>query len=318
MPRSLTARTLPFASLAIGALSVMLASGPSAGAATTTTVAIPTAFCNQVKTSQTAIASATGATKLSAIAAQWTKIESAAPATIKGSVDVIRTAYEAAAKAGNDSAVKTTDVTAAGKAVTTFYTQRCGNYTRPVDNGGPDGDNNDGGPRRGFDNTAFEAYRACLAKNGLNLPAPGGNRPANGATPTTVKGKAAAAPAQINPSDPKVIAAMNACKSLLPAGAQGGFGGFGGPNGGRGGRGNFGAIQACLTKKGVNLQGAFGRRNGANGGNGANGAAPAPGANGAPAAGGQPPQIDAKTQAAIEACRKEAAAAAPSTTLKKV
>jgi hypothetical protein len=138
---------------------------------------------------------------------------------------------------------------------------------------------------------------AAGSKPGVNppiKPAPGA-KPALGATPAVGAAKAdtgANSSANtgarrgggfgLDPADPAVAKAMKACESLRPAG------GFGG--GGPGGRGGFGnpAMQACLTKKGVNL------------------APPAPGSGGAAgAADGNRPAFDAKTQAAFEACRKE-------------
>jgi hypothetical protein len=60
-----------------------------------------------------------------------------------------------------------------------------------------------GVPGGGANNTAFQAYRSCLADHGVTLPATGGL-------------------GAINRNDPKVQAAMKTCLPLLPTGGFGG------------------------------------------------------------------------------------------------
>jgi hypothetical protein len=55
----------------------------------------------------------------------------------------------------------------------------------------------------GARSSAFQVYRSCLGDHGVTLPSSGG-----------LSG--------INQSDPKVVAAVNACKALVPAGGFGG------------------------------------------------------------------------------------------------
>ncbi len=255
------------------------------------------AFCRQVTASQAVIAKATGTpkAKLTAIGAEWTKIAATAPADIKTDVLAVRTAYTAAAKAGVDTAAKTPAVASSGQKISSYFAQNCGG-------GGLGGSGGrDGGPGEGGGNSPERAaYRDCLTKNGVTLPAAGqrgGNGGGNGAdnagAPTAARPAGAGAGAVgngggrrgggagfgLDSADPEVAKALKACESLLPAG---GFGGFGGGGGGRGGLRNP-AIQACLTKKGVKI--------------------PTPAA-GAPGGGNRAP-LDAKTQAAVDACQKE-------------
>ena len=155
------------------------------------------AFCRQVTDSQTAIGKATAdaPAKLKATAAEWVKIESTAPTTIKPSVVIVRTAYQTAAKAGTNDAVKVAAVVAAGTKITTFVSANCRAGAVGGFAGGPD----------------LTAYRDCLTKPGVSLGTPGsGSRP--------------------NVDDPKVQAAMKTCADKLPAGAAGGFGGGRGGN----------------------------------------------------------------------------------------
>ncbi len=292
----------------LGVLSIGSLLGSGAHAATTSkpTAKVGEAFCRQVTASQTAIAKAVGTpkAKLTAIGAEWTKIAATAPGDVKANVLVVRTAYVEAAKAGVDTATKAPAVSAAGQQIAAYFTQNCGGAG--LAGAGGQGGRDGGGPG-GPDNPERTAYRECLAKNGATLPAPGqrgGNAgPANapvakaaaGAKPAaTVKPAAGAAAGGgtpgngggrrggfgLDPNDPVAAKAMKACESLLPAG------GFGGGRGG-GGFGNP-AMQACLTKKGVTI------------------ARPAGGgAGGAGGGGGARPVLDAKTQAALDACQKE-------------
>jgi hypothetical protein len=239
------------------------------------------AFCRQVTASQGSIAKAAGTStaRLSAIGAEWTKIAATAPVDIKADVLVVRTAYMEAAKAGADTAAKAPAVATAGAKISSYFAQNCGGGGI-VGASGQGGDG-DGGPGRdgpGGDSPERLAYRECLTKNGVTLPAPGQRPtggPANGAAGNGAGGKGGAAvptagakaasaakpgvgtagnpggPGNggprggfgLDPTDPAVAKAMKACESLRPAG------GFGG---GRGGFGNP-AMQACLAKKGVTL-----------------------------------------------------------------
>ena len=239
------------------------------------------AFCRQVTDSQAVIASATGdaIAKLDLTAKEWVKIEAQAPTEIKPKVAIVRIAFQAAAKAKSNTAVKVQAVTEAGKAITTFVSAGCG--SGPGGNGGPN-------------SAAFTAYRDCLIKNGLTLPTPGGGPApaASGATSTVARsttnpGQTRTAGqgrrggiGQLDASDPKVVAAMKACQSKLPAAGLGG-GGFGG-----GGQG----LRDCLAKKKITF---------------------------APGQGGTNGQPDAKTQKAIDECRAEATAGTTTTTKKK-
>jgi hypothetical protein len=364
-------------SFLVGFVGVVTLSSVSGSVAQAATAPKPgnaaAAFCRQVTASQGSIAKAAGTptVKLTAIGAEWTKIAATAPADIKADVMVVRTAYLAAAKAGVDTPAKAPTVATAGAKISSYFAQNCGGggIAGAGGQGGDQGPDGQGGPGRGgFGGNSPErvAYRDCLSKNGVTLPAPGqrpndgpgnvagGTGPGNGvgakpasATGVGTKGGAAAGspavgakpvggakpaasgagnpagnPASnpggpgngggrrgggfgLDPSDPAVAKAMKACESLLPAG------GFGG---GRGGFGNP-AMQACLTKKGITLTPPGGRAGGNAGGVGV-GAKPAAGnAAGKPtsgaagdasggAAGGRPP-LDAKTQAALDACQKE-------------
>jgi len=112
----------------------------------------------------------------------------------------------------------------------------------------------------GANASAFQAFRDCLAKQGVTLPArPGGGQggqgggtppagggqpPANGTPP------AGGAGGRFGNLTPKQQKAMTACQSLRPAG--GGFGGRGG-NANGGGQQNpaFAKYTACLKSHGV-------------------------------------------------------------------
>ncbi len=270
---------------AISAMSIAAFSGVSS-AQTTTTKATQRqpgaggagrgganrAFCSQVTDSQAVIAAAKGdaIAKLDLTAKEWVKIEAQAPTEIKPKVVIVRTGFQAAAKAKNNAAVKAQAVTDAGKAITTFVTTNCSR--------GPGG----------FDTSALTAYRDCLAKNGVTLPAPaaGGQPPAAGAGQAQPGGQGRRGGlGQLDPSDPKVAAAMKACQSKLPAGGLGGGGGAGGA-----GFGGGQALRDCLAKKKITFT---------------------------PGQGGTNGQPDAKTQKAIEDCRAEAAKAVTTTTKKK-
>jgi hypothetical protein len=350
--RVVTTHTKSLIASFVGVVTLVAASGSGALGATATKPANATAaFCRQVKASQGSIAKASGTptVRLTAIGAEWTKIAATAPADIKADVMVVRTAYVASAKSGIDTPAKAPAVATAGAKISSYFAQNCGTGGI-VGAGGAQGDDGEGGPGRGGpggNSPERIAYRDCLAKNGVTLPAPGqrpndapangagaaGTKAASGALGAAAKPVAGAKPAGaavgagdagngagrrgggfgLDPNDPAVAKAMKACESLRPTG------GFGG--GGRGGFGNP-AIQACLTKKGITLTPPAGRAggNGA-GGNGAGGnaavakpaagnaaAKPAGGAAGAATGGAGRPTLDAKTQAALDACQKEVGA----------
>ena len=115
----------------------------------------------------------------------------------------------------------------------------------------------------GGNGAAFQAFRDCLAKHGVTLPArPGGGRPGGG-TPPAGGGQPPAGGGQppANGAPPagggffgnltaKQRQAMTACQSLRPAGG----GGFrGGGNAAGGGQSNpaFAKYTACLKSHGV-------------------------------------------------------------------
>lgn len=292
----------------VGIVTLGTVSGPVAqGASVSKPGNAAAAFCRQVTASQGSIAKATGTAtvRLTAIGAEWTKIAASAPADIKADVLVVRTAYMESAKTGMDTAAKAPAVATAGAKISSYFAQNCGGGGIVGAQGqgrGGDGDIGSGGnsPER-------LAYRECLTKNGVTLPAPGqrpNGGPANGGpakvtgakgsapVPAPASGAKAASPAQpvvgaasnpgpgngeprggfgLDPNDPVVAKGLKACESLRPTG------GFGG------GRGGFGspAMQACLAKKGVTVAPPGGRAGGnAAGGNaaGANGAATKPAA----------------------------------------
>jgi hypothetical protein len=235
------------------------------------------AFCRQVTDSQAVIAAAKGdaIAKLDLTAKEWTKIEAEAPTEIKSKVVIVRIGFQTAAKAKTNAAVKAQAVTDAGKAITTFVTANCNR------GGGAGGA---GGGEGGANAAALTAYRDCLVKNGLTLPNPaaGGQPPSTVAGQTRTGGQARRGGlGQLDPSDPKVAAAMKACQSVLPAGGFGGGGGFG-----AGGQ----ALRDCLAKKKITFT---------------------------PGQGGTNGQPDAKTQKAIADCQAEAAKAVTTTTKKK-
>jgi hypothetical protein len=296
------------------------------------------AFCRQVTASQGSIAKAAGTAtaRLTAIGAEWTKIAATAPADIKADVLVVRTAYMESAKAGIDTAAKAPSVASAGAKISSYFAQRCGGGGI-VGAAGQGGDG-DGGPGRdgpGGNSPERIAYRECLTKNGVALPAPGqrpNSGPANGgpANGAAVNGAGAKGGAAV-PTPAAGAKAASVAKPAVGAAGNPGGPGNGGPRGGfgldpndpvvakalkaceslrpagglGGGRGGFGdpAMQACLAKKGVTLAPPGDRV----GGNAA--AKPAAGASGAgrASAGGRP-TFDAKTQAAFEACQKEVGA----------
>jgi hypothetical protein len=291
------------------------------------------AFCRQIKASQAVIAKAAGtpAVKLGSIGAEWTKIAATAPADVKADVLIVRTAYAEAAKAGVDTAAKTPAVATAGAKISSYFAQNCGGggIGDAAGGGGDDGPGRGGPGGDGPDSAERSAYRECLTKNGLSLPAQGQGGPsgpagglagaANGGSKDPAAKPAAAKGAASVPAKPAVGAnpASGAAKGPQDGGQRrGGFGldpsdpavakamkaceslrPAGGFGGGRGGFANP-ALQACLTKKGVTLAPPTGA--GGSGGAGAAGGANAPGG-----AGGARPTLDAKTQAAFAACQKE-------------
>ena len=249
--KTVSTRYKPAVVFGLALASVFLVAGP--GTAQTTTVK-PSgqparggaggpgsgnrAFCRQVTDSQATITAAPGdaTAKLDLTAKEWVKIEAQAPTEIKAKVTIVRIGYQTAAKAKNNTAVKTPAVVDAGKAITTFVSSNCSR--------GPGGPGGAGGANA----AALTAYRDCLTKNGVTLPTPG-QPPAAGQTPTTRAGQGASGGqgrrggiGGLDTSDPKVAAAVKACESKLPAGRFGG-GGFGGGNGQ--------ALRDCLTKKKV-------------------------------------------------------------------
>jgi hypothetical protein len=241
------------------------------------TVDANAAFCAQLATSQKAIGATTGALKQknAKIAAEWVKLEATAPAPIKPDIAAVRAAFTKAATQDDASAKATlAGVGAPSKKIGEFVAKAC------AQRGGPGGGNDDHGPDGGFDPAKMAELRACMEKNGASMPDPnnGGARP--------------------NFDDPKFQAAAQKCGFGGPDG-----GGFGGGRGVRGGRGISDAVRACVTAKGITLPTRPDRTkvskpaNGTNG-DGANAAKPAGGGD----RGGRAP-MDAKTQAAIDACR---------------
>lgn len=221
------------------------------------------AFCRQITDSQGVIAAAKGdaVAKLSTTAKEWLKIEAEAPSEIKPQVVVVRTGFQTAAKAKSTAAVKAKPVVDAGKTITNYVEANCSQ-------------------RPGGGGTALAEYRDCLEQNGVKLPAPGqGGGAGGGGAGGGGNGARRGGLGQLDPSDPKVQAAMKACQSKLPAG--------GGPGGGAGAGGGQ-AMRDCLARKKVTFT---------------------PGAGA-----GQP---DAKTQKAIDACRAEALKTTTPTTKKK-
>jgi hypothetical protein len=247
---------------------------------------LSSAFCTQLAASQKAIGATTGSMKQknAKIAAEWVKIEGTAPASIKSDVATVRAAFTKAATQ-DDVAAKATlgAIGVSSKAIGTFVATTC---TRA---GGKDGDDDRGpGGQDGFDPAKMAELRACMEKNGASMPDPanGGARP--------------------NFDDPKFQAAAQKCGF----GGPGGRNGEGGPGqGGRGGRGMSEAVRACVAAKGITLPTRPGRAAGSDSSNGAGSkpaaAKPANGAGSAGAGGGRNGRtpFDAKTQAAIDACR---------------
>jgi hypothetical protein len=270
-----------FFTLALSALTVCapaLAATQSSAAAKAAQAAAGTtdanaAFCAQLANSQKAIGTTTGVLKQknAKIAAEWVKIESTAPAPIKSDIATVRAAFAKAATQ-DDAAAKATlaGVGAPSKKIGEFVAKSC------AQRGGRSGDDGDGdrGPG-GFDPVKTAELRACMAKNGASIPDPanGGVRP--------------------NFDDPKFRAAAQKC----------GFGGPGGGPGGRGGRGDRGlsdAVRACITAKGITLPTRPDQAPGSAGSKPAGSTGTKP-ANGDERVGRVP--MDAKTQAAIDACR---------------
>jgi hypothetical protein len=196
--------------VALGTFGLLIDTGP-AGAATATTVKPATqpanasrAFCGQVASSQTKIGAATATAKLTVTAAEWVKIEATAPSAIKPSVTIVRTAYQAAAKAGTAPATKTTAVSAAGTKITAYVTANCS-----------------GGAGRGPVGGDNAAMRACLTKAGISLPtggvgAPraGGSVPAAGGSVRPAGGSAIRPTGGSRPTmDAATQKAMEACRA---------------------------------------------------------------------------------------------------------
>jgi hypothetical protein len=231
------------------------------------------AFCAQLTTSQKAIGATTGALKQknAKIAAEWGKIEATAPASMKSDIAAVRAAFTKAATQ-DDTTAKTTlaGVSAPSKKIGEFVAKAC------AQRGGSSGSNGEGDRGGGgFDPAKMAELRACMEKNGASMPDPsnGGARP--------------------NFDDPKFQAAAQKCGF----GGAGGFGGQGG-QGGRGGRGMSDAVRACVAAKGVTLPTRPDRTATSKPANGTNTAKAASG----DARGGRAP-LDAKSQAAIDACR---------------
>lgn len=278
-------------SLVAGAVTLGSLSGSDARAATAVkpTRSAGAAFCRQVKASQTSIAEAAGTpiVKLTAIGAEWTKIAATAPPDIKADVLVVRGAYVEAAKAGVDTAAKAPAVASAGAKISSYFAQTCGGgIAGAAGQGGPDGE---GGPGRGGNSPERIAYRECLTKNGVTLPAPGQGGPNGGPPNGAPAGVAGTKGTGVKPASANGAAGTRGSAAKPPVGAKpvsggpvgvgaanggGGRGGFGldpsdpavakamkaceslRPAGGFGGdRGGFGnpAIRACLTKKGVTI-----------------------------------------------------------------
>ncbi len=225
------------------------------------------AFCTQLQTSQAAIGAipATAKNRFSLISAEWTKMARFAPSAIKNDVNAIASAYK---KANGQSA-------ASQKATLSKITKAAQNvtaFTTKSCAAGADGDGPGGG--------RFAELADCVAKKGGKLPdraagGGGGNGGGGGGRPNG-GGRNGGGPG-FGDLDAATQAALDACRTELGLGA--GFGGGGG-----GGVRNNPQLTACLKKKGVTLP-----------------TTPA----GQQGQGANRPQFDAKTQAAIDACRKE-------------
>ena len=239
---------------------------PSAAHAATTTDTTK-AFCTQLQTSQAAIGAipATAKNRFSLISAEWTKMARFAPAAIKNDVDAIATAY----KTANGQAAAAQKVTL-GKI--TKAAQNVTAFTTKSCVAPGEGD----GPGSG----RFAELADCIAKKGGKLPdraAGGGGGNGGGGTGLQNGGGRNGGGRGFANLDAATQAAFDACRTEL--GIGGGFGGGGG-----GGFRNNPQMTACLKKKGVTLPSA---------------------PTGKQSQGANRPQLDAKTQAAFDACRKE-------------
>ena len=272
----MTMRTLPKTLAAVTLIATpLIPSAAHAAAATDTT----RAFCTQLQTSQSAIGAipTTAKNRFSLISAEWTKMARFAPTAVKNDVNAIAAAYKTAN--GQPAATQKTTlskITKAAQNVTAFTAKSCA--------AGGQGDGPGGG--------RFAELADCVAKQGGKLPAPsagggagGGGGQGNGGQGNGGQGNGGQRDVGGNGGgrglgnlDPATQAAFDACRTELGLGS--GIGGFGGGGGVR----NNPEVIACLKKKGVTLP-----------------AAPAASA-GQP---GQRLQLNAKTQAALDACRKE-------------
>lgn len=271
-------RTLPPMLAGAATLLALAVLAPTAGAATATTkAATKTAtatkpgagiFCAQLRNSQAAIATVptTAKDRLARIAAEWTKIDRFAPASIKKDTAAILTAYrKAATQSASDAKATLAAIAASGQRVTTFATTGCPS-TASGTRGGPGGPGGPGGMSDAERAKRLAELQACMKKQGVAVP----DLKALGRGPRG----AGAAPAATLPA--KTQSALAAC-------------GFG-PGGGDGRRGgglralaDNPQLQACVKSKGVTLP-----------------SLPAAGQ-----AGGQRAQLDDKTRAALQACRDQ-------------
>ncbi len=264
-------RTLPVTLAVLASLAAPFLPSAAHAAATTDTTK---AFCTQLQTSQAAIGAipATAKNRYSLISAEWTKMARFAPAAIKNDVNAIATAYKTANGQGAAAQKSTLGrITKAAQNVTAFTAKSCTT--------GGDGDGPGGG--------RFAELADCVAKKGGKLP----ERPAGGGGGQNGGGNGGGQNGGgrngggrgFGNLDAATQAAFDACRTEL--GLGGGFGGGGG-----GGNRNNPQLTACLKKKGVTLP-----------------AAPT----GTPGQGADRPQFDAKSQAALDACRKELGLPAP-------
>lgn len=269
-------RTLP---LSIAAVALLAAPLLPIAAQAATTPDTTRAFCTQLQTSQTAIGAipATAKNRFTLISSEWTKMARFAPTAIKNDVNAIAAAYKTAN--GQTAAVQKTTlskITKSAQNVTAFTTKSCA--------AGGEGSGGGDGPGGG----RFAALGDCVAKKGGKLPervAGGGGTGGGNGGGANGGGRGAGGFGTVDAATQK---ALDACRTELGLGAGGG-------GGGRGGVRNNPELTACLKKKGITLP-----------------TAPAPqsgqaeqGQAGQQRQAANRQQFDAKTQAAIDACRKE-------------
>lgn len=165
-------------SLTVGvASSSGAAAAATASTSKTSAVVVPGQFCLQLGSSQRAMSTATAANRLATTAAEWAKLERAAPQAIKTDVNAIRIAYDTAVRAKSDAATKAASVVAAGKKVTAYVSSNCR------------------APQGVPANANLAKIKACVEAKGSKLPDFGGAG-AGGAVPQL---------------DQKTVAALQAC-----------------------------------------------------------------------------------------------------------